>query len=173
MFAFVLRTELQAEDAEHPVRVIASYSEDQVVPINTHGESCTRVTVPDSSVARTTPPIVGMPPFGHVLATGWRTDYMPIINAEASRRIELVFPDFKQRNATAAVQEWITTYGTNTTTWPAQCQAFKTEADRGWTYIQVIRDTANAFTSLPADPTADAIWPAPITPISFPPIPPI
>jgi hypothetical protein len=171
MLVFVLRTELNAEDADHPVRVIANYSEDQRADIHLHGEACTRLTLPDTALARTTPPIVGMPPVGFVLATDWRMDYMPIINGEAGRRIDLVFPDYKQRNATAAVQDWITTYGTNVAIWPAQAQAFKTESDRGWTYVQDIRDVANAFTSLPTDPTNDSLWPPDIPPVSLPPMP--
>jgi len=170
MFIFVRKSELPIEDASHPVQVIASYSEEQNVMIHSHGEECTILTLPQSAVTQTTPPMAGMPALGQVLMTGWRTDYVPIVNGEASRRIELVFPAFKQRNATAAIQEWITTYGTTVTTWPAQCQAFKTEADRGWTYIQAVRDVANAFTSLPVDPTDDALWPPAISPITLPPV---
>ena len=158
--AFVIRSDLLAEDASNPVRVFAAYPNSVMYPIDFHGAQCTLLTVADSLIAN------DKITFTNSLVPTWRDDYKPVVNAEASRRIELVFPDFKQRNHTARVQEDITRYGPDTAAWPQQEQDFKVESDRGWKYVADIRAASNAWTAMPVDPTADSIWPPSITPIA-------
>lgn len=167
MKAFVLRDDLLNESDTRPVRVVASYPNEQPLTLDQHGTQFTLLTVRDDAIVRTSAvegPIIIM-----VLKAGWRDDYLTTVNAEAERRISDVFPDYKQRNATAQVQDFITQYGTATTSWPAAAQNFKVEADRGWTYVHDVRAAANSWTAMPVDPTADEIWPPIISPVVLPP----
>lgn len=123
------------------------------------GADCTVLTLADNLIRQ------NRDTFQTLLVPQWRDDYKPVINAEANRRINLVFPDYKQRNYTARVQDDITKYGADPVAWPPPEQAFKLESDRGWRYVADIRAASNAWTSMPTDPTADSIWPPTITPI--------
>lgn len=159
---FVNHSDLAVEDASHPVPVIASYSNATVVAADLHGSQCSVMSIADNLIYkdRTTTRT-----FLPVLTSNWRDDYTPVLNAEAARRINLVFPDFKQRNYTAHYQDNITQYGADATSWPQQELDFKAEYDRGWQYVTDIRTASNNWTAMPTDPTADAIWPPTITPI--------
>ena len=131
-----------------------------VIPITLHGPNCTILLLADNLV------YTDREDFNQLkLTSNWRDDYKPVIGGEATRRINLAFPDYKQRNYTAHYQDNITTYGADTSSWPQQEQTFKAEYDRGWAYINDIRAASNAWTSMPIDPTADSIWPPTITPI--------
>jgi hypothetical protein len=166
MQAFVVRDDLLHEAPDTPVHVIATYANEQATLIEQHGTEYTVVTVPDDKIVRESP-APGMPPMFMVLKSDWRESYVPVINAEASRRILLVFPEYRQRNSTAAVQDYITRYGADVTVWPQAAKDVKAESDRGWTYVHDVRTAANAWTAMPVDPTADSIWPPAITPIVF------
>lgn len=159
MQVFVVRSELATESVSQPVHVIAEYSNDVIIDIAAHGSVGTRLLLADGfTVFDATSGI-------KTLKDGWRTDYKPVLNGEASRRIALVFPDYKQRNYTAHYQDNITQYGVDTTTWPQVEKDFKNEYDRGWAYVNDVRAAANSFNSMPPDPTADGNWPPTITPI--------
>jgi hypothetical protein len=156
---FVFRNDLIVEDQDNPVRVAASYPEAIKVDIGLHGDQCTVMTIADNYILN------DMDNGRIILKSGWRDNYKPVLAAEASRRIYLVFPEFKQRNYTASVQNSITTYGADTTLWPPDQQDVKVEGDRGWQYVSDVRSASNAWTGMPTDPTADEIWPPSITPI--------
>jgi hypothetical protein len=156
--AFVVRGDLLTEDSSHPVRVRAVYGNGMILTLESHGVDCTLLLLADNLVIRDSE-------FRNVLASTWRNDWGPVVNAEANRRIELVFPDYKQRNHTARVQDSITKYGADTSIWPQGEKDFKAESDRGWRYVSDVRAAANSFTAMPVDPTADSIWPPTITPI--------
>lgn len=157
---FVWRSDLAAEDQANPVRVAASYGNGVPVTIGFQGPQFTLLNVADNLIYedrqnnRT------------ILVAHWRDDFKPVLNSEASRRINLVFPEYKQRNYTAHYQDNITTFGSDPSTWPANEQSFKAEYDRGWKYVNDIRTASNAWTAMPTDPTADSIWPPTITPIA-------
>ena len=157
--AFVVRNDLLVEGIDNPVRVVAVYGNGMVLTIDSQGSGYTLLRLADNLIIRDPAKLVA------VLAPTWRDDYKPVINAEANRRIELVFPSYKQSNYTAQVQNDITKYGTDTTQWPIGEQNFKIEADRGWKYVSDIRTASNAWASMPPDPTADSIWPPTITPV--------
>lgn len=160
---FVNRNDLVIEDGDHPVKVLASYPNDALVTIDMHGAAYTVLLVADSAINRNE--LNARQPFPTLTPT-WRNDYKPVINAEAQRRIFDAFPDYKQRNYTAAVQQSITQYGADATVWPQPAKDTKTEGDRGWTYVNSVRTAANAWTGMPGgDPTADGIWPPIISPV--------
>ncbi len=160
MQVFVFRADLLSEDSANPVRVAASYGNAMVLPIDFHGPNCTLLTVADNLVFNE------KDNFRTILLFHWRDDYKPVLNAEAGRRINLVFPEFKQRNYTAHYQDNITQYGADATVWPPEEITFKAEYDRGWKYIADVRTASNAWSAMPTDPTADSIWPPTITPIA-------
>jgi hypothetical protein len=158
--AFVIRNDLQNETTENPVRVVASYRNDQIVDRDWHGPQCTVVSVSDSKIVMKPPPDEGM----LILISTWREDYLPTVNAEAQRRITDAFPIYKQNNYNAIYNQNQSQHGTDTTTWPDQ--AFVAEYSRGWQYISDVRTVANSFTAMPVDPTDDSIWPTAISPVA-------
>jgi hypothetical protein len=158
--AFVIRNDLLIEDANNPVRVRAVYPVTANLPIEFAGVDCTSLILADNLILN------DRDNYRSVLVATWRDDYKPVVNAEASRRINLVFPEYKQRNHTARVQDDITKYGADPAAWPQQEQDFKVESDRGWQYVADVRTASNAWTAMPTDPTADSIWPPTITPIA-------
>lgn len=177
MQVFVLRSDLLLDPATTKVRVMAAYPDTPAKPIDFNGSQCTVLIVNDNQVDWFRPDVAGgspPPPSGmgiaptitQVLVPNWRNEYRYVLNNEAFRRIQLVFPEFKQRNYTAKYQDNITQYGTDTSTWPSEQQTFKAEYDRGWKYVSDVRTASNAWTAMPADPTADSIWPTQISPIA-------
>jgi hypothetical protein len=102
-----------------------------------------------------------------VLQTNWRADNpTQTVSYEANRRITTTFPEYSQRNSNSEINGYITTYGADTTTWPAAEQARKAEVDRCWNYVNAVRNIANAMvlSALPVDPTDDSHWPTVISP---------
>ena len=157
---FVPRNDLSAEShPDNPVRVVASYANQTLVKMDMHGAQCTLLGVQDPMVMN------DRENFRMILKPEWRNDYKTTINAEARRRIETVFPEFKQSNYTAKYQEYLTQYGSDTSLWPPETGEFKAEYDRGWQYVADVRSASNAWTAMPTDPTADEIWPPVISPI--------
>jgi hypothetical protein len=159
MQVFVVRNDLLVEDSTHPVHVLATYPNETPVAIDLYGTGNTLLVLADAQV------YYDRDNMSMVLRSTWRDDWAPVVNAEANRRIVLAFPEYKQRNYTAAVQTSITTYGTDTSTWPQVDQDNKAEGDRGWQYVSDVRAAANGFSAMPVDPTSDTIWPVAITPI--------
>lgn len=158
--AFVIRNDLLIEDAQNPVRALAAYPNATPVTIDMHGAQCTLLTLADNLVVN------DQANFRIILVATWRDDYKPVVNAEAARRINLVFPEYKQRNYTARYQDYITSYGADPAAWPQEALDFKVEYDRGWQYVSDVRTASNAWTAMPTDPTADSIWPPAISPIA-------
>jgi hypothetical protein len=158
--AFVLRNDLLIEDVDNPVRVRAFYGNGMVLTIDSHGSECTLLFLADNLVHE------DRINYRTILIATWRDDYKPVVNAEANRRINLVFPDYKQRNYTARYQDNITSYGADATAWPQPERDFKVEYDRGWKYVADVRGASNAWAAMPTDPTADEIWPPTISPIA-------
>ncbi len=158
--AFVVRNDLHVENADNPVRVVATYRNDTLVDLSWHGDQCTvlggiadNLIYNDRDNQRT------------ILTARWRDDYVPVVNAEAFRRINAVFPQYKQMNYTARHTADVTAYGPDITKWPQGEQDFKAEYDRGWAYVAAVRTVSNSFTAMPADPTDDSLWPTPISPV--------
>jgi hypothetical protein len=160
MQVFVPRNDLLIEDQDNPVRVTATYAAGMIVPIDFHGPQNTLLTVADNLVFN------DKDSFRTILIKTWRDDFKPVMNAEAARRINLVFPEYKQRNYTAHYQDNITKFGADANTWPPEEVTFKAEYDRGWKYISDVRTASNAWSAMPTDPTADSIWPPTITSIA-------
>jgi hypothetical protein len=157
---FVVRADLLTETAEQFVAVVATYGNAMETTIDMHGPACTLLLLGDDLIT------IQQPFMTTVLKTAWRTDYKPVINFEAARRINLAFPEYKQRNYTAQYQEYITTYGADTAAWPTEALTFKAEYDRGWQYVNDVRSASNAWTQMPVDPTDNSIWPVAISPIT-------
>ena len=80
-----------------------------------------------------------------MLATNWRDNAAIVANAEAFLRIERVFTSYAQRNANADMTNCITKYGADPATWPADARDRKTIGDQGWTYVNSVRQKANAM----------------------------
>jgi hypothetical protein len=163
MQAFVNRNDLVNEDEDHPVPIIASYGNGMVIAITAHGPDCTVLFIQDDlGLVRD-----DRTAMRQYLRSNWRDSYMPVINAEANRRINLAFPQYKQMNYNATYNGYQTQYGTDSTTWPPGApQDFLAEYNRGWKYVNDVRDASNAWTAMPVDPTADGIWPPVINPIT-------
>jgi hypothetical protein len=183
MQVFVKRADLTAATPPDPVPVIATYEDAPAIPYSTHDPSNSTpsaVTVlyltadliihysylPPGMPANVT----GIPSLG--LISTWRDHADIIVNGEANRRIVDVFPEYKQRNSTSTYQQAQTAYGIDPSVWPPEAQAFKDEYDRGWSYVNAVRErTTSLIPSLPPDPTEDSYWPTRITPpIHFDPI---
>src|SRR5262245_40625717 len=123
---FVRRTDLILD----PVPVIAYYEEAVDYPIDYHGADCTRICLPVEAIDRgalgsATDPFV--PPR---LVSNFRSQWMDMmVNDEASRRIDLSFPDYMQRNGNADINNSLTKYGPDQATWPTDAKNRKSEND--------------------------------------------
>jgi hypothetical protein len=175
MQVFVKRNDLTATTAPNPFPIVALYSDLPTVPYSAHGDAAevTALYVPSTVVERVTITLPSSDVSFTVtaLAPAWRDNAAAVVNAEANRRIEDVFPDYKQRNSTAAYQQATQAYGSDPSTWPTEAKAFKTEYDRGWTYVNAVRErTTTLIATMPPDPTADGYWPTRIAPVHFDPI---
>lgn len=156
---FVPRNDLLGENAENPVRIFAAYPETPAKAIETHGSAYTVLMVAEAYILNERDNM------RQILTATWRDNYLPVINAEAFRRIQLVFPQYKQMNYNALYNDYQSQYGTDTTAWPPDTQEFLAEYHRGWQYVADVRSVANSVAAMPADPTADELWPPVITPI--------
>lgn len=159
MQVYVTKTDLSAGDDAH-VRVQGWYPDAMALSSTFHGSSAVPITLPMSSAI-----VVDNATHQRYLSANWRDNAKGIVNGEAARRINDVFPDYQQRNSTSEMNGYITQYGTDSTQWPAAQQARKAENDRMWTYVEDIRQTSNALVlSMPADPTDDSHWPTRVPP---------
>jgi hypothetical protein len=158
MQVFIKRSDLTGAADEH-ANIMASYDDSVAVDPTWHGSDKTVMSVP---------PVVinyagGLPS----LFPDWRNNVgTQVLTGEANLRITAVFPDYSQRNANAEINGYITSYGADTTVWPAAAQSRKAEIDRCWSYVNEVRAKANAMSeiSLPLDPTADGNWPTRVPP---------
>ena len=83
------------------------------------------------------------------------------VKAEAARRIDLIMPDYKQRNVMAWGLETIMAYGPDPADWPAELQAVNNQAQAAWAAIKGIRvrsDEIEAMDPIPADFRDDGWW---------------
>jgi hypothetical protein len=150
---------------------VAGAYEDTPLPFidrNFLGALYTPLAIPASGLT-TTPSTENL--LTYQLVSDWRTSQLvAAITGESQRRIYECFSDFMQRNANSDVNRSITLYGANSASWPSDAQARKAEGDRGWTFITQVRQTANAITVMPNDPTADVNGPPRITPVYIDPV---
>jgi hypothetical protein len=168
-----------ADLATDPVPILCYYPDTPVQPKNTHGAGATVMTMPFTAIVLPPPPTYSVeglknPSPPPLLVSTWRADNMPmIVNGEANRRIQLVFPDFMQRNANADINRSLTLYGPDSSTWPSDAQDRKAQNDLGWAYVGNVRQTSDALASnlTMTDPTNDTHWPVAPPPIYIPPIP--
>jgi hypothetical protein len=106
-------------------------------------------------------------PYSWLLDT-WRNDYGTVVDAEAQRRIELVYPAAMQSASALLRQNDIMSYGTDVANWPSDQQAKNTEMLRGTSYITSVNAAAATIkASAPNNPCDDTLWPASIPPISL------
>lgn len=157
MQVFVSRNTLTGL-ADENVHVIASYEDAVLIDPAVHGTGATIMIMPVDAVQ------MGVP---MSLVQDWRTRFeVQIITGEANKRIIAAFPDYSQRNANAEINGYITSYGADSSAWPAGPQSRKAEIDRCWQYVNDVRAKANALgeAMLPVDPTADGNWPTVISP---------
>jgi hypothetical protein len=172
MQVFVNRADLTAIPNPDPFPVVATYADSPWVPINAHGDVATVITLPGTVVQTIKETLAeNLVISKRVLNSTWRDNAEGIVNNEAGRRIEDVFPDYKQRNSTATYQQCVTAYGSNTSVWPIEAKTFKDEYDRGWSYVNAVRErTPPLIASMPPDPTANNYWPTRIDPVHFEPV---
>jgi hypothetical protein len=171
MQVFVARAELTGA-ADEIVIVRGSYDDNVVISTNAHGDGMIILSVLPTAILREgaagDPAAAGQVwPQPPRLVTDWReSSKTQIVGGEANRRIVDVFPDYSQRNSNSEMNSYITQYGTDSATWPAGAQSRKAEIDRCWTYVNAVRDNANAMTAttLPVDPTGDGNWPTRVPP---------
>jgi hypothetical protein len=156
MQVFVLRSDLEL--ANPPA--VAIYPELPIIPRDFHGVESAVLSLPDAAT-RTNPDVLVT-----TLVGDWRILFVDqVIDGEARRRIDESFSEYMQRNALWAVQHNITRYGANPATWGTTEQQIYATCEQAWAYVAAVRQTADAMISnMPIDPTADANWPARLSP---------
>jgi hypothetical protein len=136
--------------------VFAGYGDDVVVPDQ---PGSVILSVPNAAVTMVQSGI----PSPMMLVGNWREQNKEtILRGEAGRRILDVFPEHSQRNASFELQSYILEYGADSSLWPTDEQARKTEIERCVDYIHDVRERCNQYigSKMPTDPTADENWPA-------------
>jgi hypothetical protein len=147
-------------DLINPTVTVQAYYPDSTPPlsITLHGANATLLALPPADID-----LSQLPP---VLVSTFRNDMAIMVNAEATRRILLVFSEQMQRNSNADINRSTTLYGASPAAWPADAQARKTEGDRGWNYVGAVRQASDALSTQTSlnDPTDDSHWPTAISP---------
>jgi hypothetical protein len=145
--------------------IIALYEEGVALPADAHKTSPDG-TIPvymrgiDQQYINAGPPMM--------LLQNWRDQLNTVVDSEATRRINDVFPSTMQASASLLRQNDILSYGSDVTTWPPDQQDKNTEIQRGTDYITAVNSAADTVkTNAPTNPCDDQYWPAPITPISL------
>lgn len=162
MKAFINRGDLTSGGDKVPI--VALYDDTTLVSDQAHGGSV-QVTVQPSAIVSDE--------YGIQYLTGdWRAagNQQQIVSAEATRRIDAMFPEYSQRNSIAETNGYILQYGIDTGKWPKAARDRKAEIDRCWNYVNAVRSKATAMMkgALPTDPTANANWPTVISPYQPP-----
>lgn len=167
---FVKKAALSGSD---PILVIAMHPDEPVLPRKLYGDTLTPLTLPNSKL--TIPDPRQPDSTFYYLMEDWRQEMSLMAAGEANRRISEVFPDYMQRNANADVSNSLAKYGADTATWPQDAKDRKTESDRGWNYVALVRAASDALANqtTTVDPTHDSHWPPVISPpIYIPPVSP-
>jgi hypothetical protein len=150
--------------------VIAYYPDDSEVAADAHGSEMTMLVVP-KHVLKTAAdksddmmsPLSSMPTMPK-LADDWReTAASVILQAEAKRRTEDVFPVSEQMSSLRDLLRFTLQYGTDTSKWPTEAKNRKAEIDSLWNYVGEVRERVRALSSLPNDPVSDKNWPTRMT----------
>lgn len=162
MQVFIKEGDLVNETSAVPV--IAYYADGTVLTPDMHGADVFVMYAPDNAI------VSGSDMPGVTMTQDWRADTVQsgkVIDYEANRRITIAFPTDEQTKANAIFNNYIITYGPDSTLWPTDAQAKKGTITAGWNYVNDVtaRATAMKSSSPPLDPTDDAHWPTPITPI--------
>jgi hypothetical protein len=136
---------------------------DEAVPVMMYFEDSATlapgVCRPEWSILSLAPSAIRSTNLGPGLVSGWReTNRESIVHGEATRRILKAFPEHAQRNAALelallAVQP--------RAAWPKAAHTRLEEIERAWAHVNAVRMRARAMLNapLPADPTADNLWP--------------
>lgn len=85
-----------------------------------------------------------------------------MVKAEAARRIDVIMPDYQQRNALAMGLEATQLHGADPANWPADLQALNSAIQSKWATIKAIRAASNvveAMEPIPDDFCSDSYWP--------------
>jgi hypothetical protein len=84
------------------------------------------------------------------------------VKAEAGRRIESVFPDYKQRNAMALALQGIRDHGTDPSVWPEPMKSMHKRDNALWEWTKAVRarsDDIEKMKPIPQDFRDDTFWP--------------
>src|SRR4029453_16900036 len=82
-----------------------------------------------------------------------------VMQAEADRRINEVFPPSEQLAAMHEALDLALKHGTDVSQWPADARDRKAEIDSNWNYVREVNARAQQYRTVPFDPTADKNWP--------------
>lgn len=154
-------------DETSDVPVVAFYPDGTTIVENMHGADAFVMYTPDDSIVKSA---ASSDASGMVMKQDWRSNTeqaAAVIDYEANRRINIAFPVTEQTKANAIINNYIITYGPDSVTWPSDAQTKKATITSGWNYVNAVTAAAISLkqSSPPLDPTDDAHWPAPITPI--------
>lgn len=175
MQVYVNKSALAGTD---PIPVLGAYQDLPVLQMDLHGTGTTKLHLPTSAIVPGKPmpidPMSTDTPTMPTLKASFRSDNMSdMVNYEAVRRIDLVFPDYMQRNANGDINTSTMKYGADSSQWPQDAQDRKALNDTGWTYIGNVRQASDSLETQVTlvDPTDDSHWPSAPPPIYIPPVP--
>jgi hypothetical protein len=141
-------------------QVVAYYEDNADVPETAHGPGMTILHVPPNAVLYESMPDSSMPDPMPKLVPNWRELAGKSIAAgEAQRRIKAALPPEEQIATLRELIGFIIDYGLDVSTWPTEAKTRKAKIYDLWNYIDAIKQHAQSFTSAPADPMNDKIWP--------------
>jgi hypothetical protein len=146
MLVLVSRSDL----ANGPVKVLASYADK--IPAEMMRPEFTVLTINPRAIRHGA--VMGE------LAPDWReTCRGEIVKGEARRRILAAFPEHEQRNAALELGLFAAHYGS--AAWPKEAHRRREAIESAWAHLNAIKEKARAMLAgpLPADPTADSLWP--------------
>lgn len=154
-------------DMTSDVPVVAFYPDGTSLVENMHGPDMFVMYCPDNSIVKST---ASTDASGMVMKQDWRSNTeqsAKVIDYEANYRINVAFPMSEQTKANAIFNNYIITYGPDSTIWPTDAQGKKSTITAGWNYVNAVTAAATGMkqTLAPLDPTDNSHWPPPITPI--------
>jgi len=139
--------------------VIACYPASRPVPVDTHGDGMSVLTLPIEAIKQ---PALGVEGIRlPMLADNWQS-YPQSVTAEATRRVEEAFTTSEQIASLHQTIEDIQKYGTDLSKWPLEARQAKAKTDEKWKYVDEVNARAQAHAaSRPFDPSSDKVWPTP------------